>query len=86
MAMGAPQGVMSTDPLQLLAMTDKVWIYPQAEIPPENLDDEISPQLIIKQKVEMMEMLTGFETANKYQLKNMYGQVLLVFLGFKAQS
>jgi len=31
-------------------------------------------QLVIKQKVELMEMFTGFETNNKYELKNSMGQ------------
>lgn len=31
-------------------------------------------QLVIKQKVELMEMFTGMETNNKYELKNSMGQ------------
>ena len=31
-------------------------------------------QLVIKQKVELMEMFTGFETNNKYELRNSMGQ------------
>ena len=31
-------------------------------------------QLIVKQKVEMLEALVGFETKNKYQIKNSMGQ------------
>ena len=31
-------------------------------------------QLIVKQKVEMLEAFTGFETKNKYTVKNSMGQ------------
>lgn len=31
-------------------------------------------QLIVKQKVERLEILTGFDTKNKYTLKNSLGQ------------
>lgn len=31
-------------------------------------------QLIVKQKVELLEVMTGFETANKYDVKNTMGQ------------
>lgn len=31
-------------------------------------------QLLVKQKVELFEALTGFETANKYTIKNSMGQ------------
>ena len=31
-------------------------------------------QLLIKQKVEVMEVVTGFETANKYEVLNSMGQ------------
>lgn len=31
-------------------------------------------QLIVKQKVERLEILTGFDTKNKYTLKNALGQ------------
>ena len=43
----------------------------------------LSDQLIIKQKVEVLEAITGalgigFETKNKYKIKNSLGQVLLI--------
>ena len=31
-------------------------------------------QLLIKQKVEILEAVTGFETANKYEVLNSMGQ------------
>ena len=31
-------------------------------------------QLLIKQKVEVLEVVTGFETANKYEVLNSMGQ------------
>ena len=31
-------------------------------------------QLLIKQKVEILEAVTGFETANKYEVLNSLGQ------------
>lgn len=31
-------------------------------------------QLLVKQKVEMLEAFVGFETANKYTIKNSMGQ------------
>jgi len=31
-------------------------------------------QLVIKQKIELLELVTGFETANKYEIKNSMGQ------------
>jgi len=33
--------------------------------------------VIVKQQVEMMEMMTGFETANKYKIKNEFGQDMM---------
>merc|ERR1712142_645245 len=33
-------------------------------------------QLLVKQKVEIMELLTNFETANKYEVKNSMGQTV----------
>jgi len=33
-------------------------------------------QLIVKQKVELLEAFTGFETANKYKVKNSLGQTV----------
>ena len=43
----------------------------------------LSDQLIIKQKVEVLEAITGalgigFETKNKYKIKNSLGQVPVV--------
>ena len=31
-------------------------------------------QLVVKQQVEVLEVLTGFETANKYKVFNSLGQ------------
>ena len=47
----------------------------------------LSDQLIIKQKVEVLEAITGalgigFETKNKYKIKNSLGQVLLIISAY----
>ena len=33
-------------------------------------------QLLVKQKVELLEAFTGFETKNKYEVKNSMGQTV----------
>ena len=41
-------------------------------------------QLLVKQKVELLEAFTGFETNNKYTIKNSLGQkVSTYFLNIK---
>merc|ERR1719450_668096 len=52
---------------------------PQAGMVPANCPPGLEyltqiDQLIVKQKVELLEALTGFETKNKYKIKNSMGQ------------
>lgn len=53
------------------------WMAAPAAIPgcPQGLEylTQVN-QLLIQQKVELLEAFTGFETANKYQIKNTLGQ------------
>lgn len=39
-------------------------------------------QLLVKQKVELLEAFTGFETNNKYTIKNALGQNVIEFFFF----
>ena len=52
---------------------------PQAAMVPANCPPGLEyltqiDQLIVKQKVELLEAFTGFETNNKYKIKNSMGQ------------
>lgn len=37
-------------------------------------------QLLVHQVIEMLEALTGYETNNKYEIKNSFGQKVRIFL------
>jgi len=63
-----------------------LWMPPPPNAPPPGCPPGLEymtliDQLIVKQKVEMMEMVTGFETNNKYKIKNSMGQTV-----FKAKE
>lgn len=56
---------------------------PMAQGPPVVLSTDplqllaATDQLMIKQQVEMMEIMTGFETQNKYKIYNQFGQEIM---------
>lgn len=83
-----PQGGYAPPPGQAMPMTQQPGpagaAPPQMAPPPATMVPVNCPpgleyltqvdQLIVKQKVELMEAFTGFETKNKYEIKNTMGQ------------
>ena len=61
--------------------TNTTWMQPPPVVAgcPEGLEYLTQlDQILIKQSYEIFEMMTGFETANKYKLKNNMGQTCYI--------